>query len=136
MAIATILCDRCVFPKIGSTFFGMTVEAGVVQRLLHELKLIGLTMIAVAAAAIHLALPNRVGVGLQRLRPLLLVAIETNFRLRGSRHNRILSRVARVAIRAGYFVDVMIVAVPAKARVRCVAIHAEAILRNDRCRRT
>jgi len=41
-----------------------------------------------------------------------------------------------MAIRAGNFVDVMIVAVPAKARVRGVAIHAEAVLGVDRCGRT
>ena len=64
VTIATIFRDRRVFPKIRSTLLGVTAEAGVVQRLLHELQVIGLAVIAVTAAAIHLALANGMGVRL------------------------------------------------------------------------
>jgi len=79
-----------VLPKIRATLFGMTVEAGVVQGLLHELQIVSCAMITVAATAIHLALTYRVSVRLQRLRSLLLVAIETDFRLCRGHQNRIL----------------------------------------------
>ena len=64
VAIAAIFGDRCVLPKIGATFFGMTIEAGVVKRLLDKLQITRRAMSAVAAAAIHLALADRVRVGL------------------------------------------------------------------------
>jgi hypothetical protein len=65
---------------------------------------------------------------------LLLVTIETNFSLRRGHQHRILSHVARVAISAGDFVKVMIVAVPTEASIRGVTIQAEAVLNIDRCR--
>jgi len=124
-----------VLPKIRATLLGVTVKTGVVQRLLHELQIVSCAMIAVTATAIHLALTYWVSVGLQRLRSLLLVTIETDFRLCCSHQNRILRRMARVAVGAGDFVDVVVVAVPAKARIRGVAIHAEAVPGVDRCGR-
>jgi len=125
-----------VLPKIRATLLGVTIKTGVVQRLLHELQIVSCAMIAMTAAAIHLALTYWVSVGLQGLRSLLLVTIETDLRLRRSYQNRILRRMARVAVGAGNLVDVMIVAVPAKARIRSVAIHAEAVPGVDRCGRT
>ena len=62
VAIAAIFGDRCVLPKIRSALFGVAVKAGVVQRLLYELQIVGRAMIAVTAAAIHFALAYRVGV--------------------------------------------------------------------------
>jgi hypothetical protein len=124
VTIAAIFGDRRMLPKIRATFFRMTIEAGVVQGLLHKLQIIGCAMIAMTAAAIHLALTYWVRVRLQRLRSLLLMALETDFGLRRGHQNRILSRMARMAICAGDFVDVMIVAVPAKTCVGGVAIHA------------
>ena len=44
-------------------------------------------------------------------------------------------RMARMAIGASDFVDVVVVTVPAKARIRGVAIHAEAVLGVDWCGR-
>ncbi len=117
VAIAAILGDRRVFPKIRATFFCMTVEAGVVKCLLDKLQIARCAMSAVAAAAIHLALADWMRVRLQRLRSLLLVAIETNLGLRRRHQDRVLSRMARVAIRARNFVDVMVVAVPAETRI-------------------
>jgi len=135
VTITAIFRDRCVLPKIRTTFFRVAVKASVVQRLLYELQIGGRAMITVTAAAVHFALAYGVGVRLQRLRSLLLVAVETDLRLCRSHQNRILRRMARMAIGAGNFVDVVVVAVPAKARICCVTIHAESVLGVDRCRR-
>jgi len=64
VTIAAIFGDRRVFPKIRTTFFCMTVKAGVVKCLLDKLQIARRAMSAVAAAAIHLALADRVRVGL------------------------------------------------------------------------
>ena len=65
---------------------------------------------------------------------LLLVAIETYFRLRRRYQYRVLSRMARVAIRASNIVAVMLVAVPAEARIGRVAIQTKAVLSINGCR--
>ena len=124
-----------MLPKIRATFFCVAVKASVIQRLLYELQIVGCAMIAVTAAAVHFALAYGVCVRLQRLCSLLLVAVETDLRLCRSHENRILRRMARMAIGAGNFVDVVVVAVPAKAGICCVTIHAESVLGVDRCRR-
>jgi len=134
VTITAIFRDRCVLPKIRTTFFCVAVKASVIQRLLYELQIVGRAMIAVTAAAVHFALAYGVGVRLQRLRSLLLVAVETDLRLCRSHQNRILCCMARMAIGAGNLVDVVVVAVPAETRVRSVTIHAESVLRIDRRR--
>ncbi len=116
VTIAAIFGDRRVFPKIRATFFRMTVEAGVVKCLLDKLQIARCAMSAVAAAAIHLALADWMRVRLQRLRSLLLVTIETYFRLCRCHQYRVLGRMACVAICTRNFVHVMIIAVPAEAR--------------------
>ena len=87
------------------------------------------------ATAIHFALTNRVRVGFQGLGTLLLVAFETHFGLRGGRQHRVIRRMAGVAICARYLIDVVVVAVPAETRIRCMAIDALGILGVDRSRR-
>ena len=124
-----------MLPKIGTAFFGVTVKAGVVQRLLDELQLVCCAVRAVTATAVHLALTNWVRVGLQRLGSLLLVAVETHFRLRRCSQHRVIRRMAGVAICARDLVDVVVVAVPAKTRIGRVAVHAQGILGIDRRRR-
>ena len=59
MAAAAILGDRCVFPKVRPALLGMAAEAGVIERLPRQLPVAGFTVSAVTAAAIHLALPDR-----------------------------------------------------------------------------
>lgn len=92
-------------------------------------------MRAVTATAIHLALTNRVGVGFQGLGSLLLVAVETHFRLRRGGQHWIVCRMAGVAICARDLIDVVVVAVPAESCIGCMAIHALSILGVDRRRR-
>ena len=82
VAVATILGCRGMFPKIRSALFGVAIEACLVQRLLSKLQFTGFTVCAVAAAAVHLALPDRVRIWLERLCALLLVAFEAHFGLR------------------------------------------------------
>ena len=65
VAIAAILGDRCMFPKVGSAFLGMTIKTGVVERLLCELQIISCAMRVMAATAIHLALAYRVRIRFQ-----------------------------------------------------------------------
>lgn len=100
VTVAAVLGDRRMFPKIRAAFLGMAIKAGLVKRLLGKLPLARLAMGAVAAAAIHLALPNRVSIGLQCLRTLLLVAIEAHFRLRRGHQDRVRRSVTRMAVGA------------------------------------
>ena len=73
---------------------------------------------AVAAAAVHLALPDRMRIRLHRLRSLLLVAVEAHFRLCRCHQHRIRGGVTGMAIGAGNVIHVVVVAVPAEARHR------------------
>jgi hypothetical protein len=65
MAIAAILGDQCMFPKVRSAFLGMTIKTGVVERLLCELQIIGCAMRVMAATAIHFALAYRMRIRFQ-----------------------------------------------------------------------
>ena len=78
VAVAAIFDDRCMLQKVGAALFGVTVEAGIVECLTCELPFACLAMIAVASTTVHLALTNRMRIGLERLRALLLMAIEAD----------------------------------------------------------
>ncbi len=124
-----------MLPKIGTAFFGVAVEAGVVQGLLDELQIVRCAVRAVTATAVHFALTNRVGVGFQGLGSLLLVAVETDFWLRRGRQHRVIRRMAGVTICARDLIDVVVVAVPAETCIGRVTVHAPGILGVDRRRR-
>jgi hypothetical protein len=64
VTIAAIFGDWCVLPEIRPAFLSMTAKTRVIKRLLCELQLVGRTVIVVAAAAIHLALSNRMRIRL------------------------------------------------------------------------
>ena len=124
VAVATVLSNRGVLPEIRATLLGMTSKTGVVQRLPRKLPFARRTMSVVATAAIHLALPDRVREGLQRLRALLLMAIEANFGLCHGRQHRIRGRVGRVTVGTGHAVVIMVVAVPAEPGVTRMTVQA------------
>lgn len=111
----------------------MTVIACLVDVLPHQLLLKGVAMRAMAAAAAHLALENRVGKCFQRFAAHRLVAVETDFGFCRSLQHLIAGRVADVAVSAGYFVAVMRSAMPAESNVIAVTTHAHGILFVDRC---
>jgi len=82
VAVATILGHRGMFPKIRSAFLRVAVEAGLIERHLGKLPFTRCAMSAMAAAAVHLALPDGVRIRFERLRALLLVAFEAHLGLR------------------------------------------------------
>jgi hypothetical protein len=86
-----------------------------------------------AAAAVHLALPDRVRIRLERLCALLLMAFEAYFGLRRRHQHRILRSVTRMAIGTRNVIHVVVVAMPAKTRIGCMTIQAKAILYIDSC---
>jgi len=131
VAVAAIFDDRCMLPKVGAALFGVTVEAGIVKCLTCELPFACRAMIAVASAAVHLALSNRMRIGFQRLRALLLMALETNVRLRRRHQYGVARSMAGMAVGAREFVHVVLIAVPAEAGVRLVTTEAQAILYID-----
>ena len=65
MAKGAVLCDRRMLPEVRTTLFGVTLETSIVQRLANQLRFGSGPMRAVAAAAIHLALEERVRKRLQ-----------------------------------------------------------------------
>jgi hypothetical protein len=80
------------------------------------------------AAAIHFAVSYGMGIRLHRLRALLLVAIEADFRLCCRAEYRVPLDVAAVTVRAGNRVHVMFAAVPGRTDIAQVAVHAVGIL--------
>ena len=131
VAVAAILGNRCMLPKVRATLFGMAVEACLVQSLLSKLPFTGFTVCAVATTAVHLALPDRMRIRLERLRALLLVAFEAHFGLCRCHQYRILGGVTRMAIGACNIIHVVVVAMPAKTRIGCMTIQAKAVLHID-----
>ncbi len=127
MTSAAVLGDRRVFPQVGAALFGVAAEAGVVQRLPGELPLAGFTMRAVTPVAGHLALANRVRVGLHGLRALLLMAVEAHLRLRRGCKHGVCSGVSCMAIRTGEIIRVVIIAVPTESRIAIVAGQAHTV---------
>lgn len=81
-----------------------------------------------ATAAIHLALAQRVRIGLQRLRAFVLVAFEADLRLGCRRHYRIARCMTNVAIGAGDVIAVMATRMPGDTFVTGVTVHAQRIL--------
>ena len=133
VTVATVLGYRSVLPKIRSAFLRVAIEAGLIERHLGELPFARCAMSAVASAAVHLALTDRVRIRLERLRALLLMAIEAHFGLRRCHQHGIAGGVARMAVGARDVVHVVVVAVPAKSGIGLMAIHAEVVLYVDRC---
>ena len=128
MAKGTVLGNRRMLPEVRTTLFGVTLETSVVQRLANQLRFGCCPMRAVTAAAVHLALEERVRKGFQCFAALQLMAVVTDLGLRRGLHHGIAWRMANVAIGAGNFVVVMWPAVPAEADVGIVASKADVIL--------
>jgi len=131
VAVATVLGYRSVLPKIRAAFLRVAIEAGLVERHLGELPFARCAVSAMAAAAVHLALPNRVRIRLERLCALLLMAIEAYFRLRCRRQDRVARGMTRVAVCTRNVIHVVVVAMPAKTRIGCMTIQAKAVLHID-----
>ena len=132
VTITTVLGNWRMLPQVRATLLGVAVEAGLVERLLGKLPLARCAMSTVAAAAVHLALPDRVRIRLESLCALLLVAFEAHVGLRRRHQNGIAGGVARMAIGARYVIHIVVVAVPAEACIGCMTIQAQAILHVDR----
>ena len=132
VATRTILGRRCMLPEIGTTFLGVAVVAGAVQGLAREQVTGIVTVGAVAATAIHLALAKRMRVRLHGLGPFLLVTVEAYLRLCRRNHDRIAGRVTGMAIGAGDFIVIVAAGMPGESFVTGVAIHAEFVLYRDR----
>lgn len=122
-----------MLPQERTAFLGVTVVAGCVQRLPRKQHVIRRTMCVMTAAAVHFAFPERMRIGFQCLATLLLVAVETNLWLSGCEHYRVSCRVALMTTGAGDGFEIMLAAMPRRARVGSVAIHALLVLFGDRC---
>ena len=85
-------------------------------------------MRTVTAAAVHFALAYWVRVRLHRLRPLLLMAIETDVCLRYGVHHRVTFCVTDVAVRTCDGIVVVCATVPTKSRVALMAFNTIAVL--------
>jgi hypothetical protein len=86
-----------------------------------------------AIATSHVAMLYRMSVWLQRFGALLLVTIETNFRLCSGRQYGVVFCVADMTIRTRDAVVVMTTAVPRETRVTLVAIDAKSVLFGNGC---
>ena len=128
VTVATILRHRRMFPKIRTALLSMAIKTGLVERYLGELPFAARTVCAMTAAAVHLALPDRVGIWFEHLRALLLVAVEANLRLCRRHQDGIGRGVTRMAIGTSDVIHIVIVAMPAEAGVTFVATKARTIL--------
>lgn len=97
MAVAAILADRCMFPKIRSALLRMATETRVIRGLPRKLTNVAFSMRAVTTATTHFAVENRVSVWFHRLRTLLLMTVKTHLGLGRRNQYRIFCSVARVA---------------------------------------
>lgn len=128
VTITTVFGDRRVLPKVGPARFRVTVVASVIERRAGQHSIRRVAMRAMTAAAIHFAVSYGMGIRLHRLRALLLVAIEADFRLCCRAEYRVPLDVAVVTVRAGNRVHVMFAAVPGRTGIAQVAVHAVGIL--------
>jgi hypothetical protein len=120
-----------MFPEIRAALLGVAIETGLIESYLGKLPFARCAVSAMTAAAVHLALPDRVRIRLESLCALLLVAFEAHFGLCRCHQDRIGRSVTRMAIGAGDVIHVVVVAVPAKTRIGCMTIQAKAILHID-----
>ena len=132
VTVAAVLGNRSMFPKIRAALLGVAIKAGLIERHLGKLPFARRAVSAMTAAAVHLALPDRVRIRLERLCALLLVAFEAHFGLCRCHQHRIGRSVTRMAIGTRNVIHVVVVAMPAEARIRCMTIEAKAILHVDR----
>lgn len=135
MAQSAVLTDRRMLPEKRSALLGMTLLAACIQGLLRERRGRLVAMCAVATAAIHLALQQRMRKRLHRFAALSLMAIEANLRLRRGLHDGIGGRVADVTVRTGNFVAGVHAGMPAKTNVVFVTLETYAVLIFQGCDR-
>lgn len=81
MTKPTVFADWSMFPKIRATFFGMAVDASIVDRRPHHGVANIVLVCAVTAGTGHLLFKNRVRERFHRVVALQLVAVAANFRL-------------------------------------------------------
>ena len=125
---SAVLADRCVLPQVRTAHFSVALLAGVVDGLPHKICRGVVAVRAVATAAIHLALEERMRECLHRLAALQLVAVVADFGLCRRLQNGIDPRVTIVAINTSDLVDGVRTGMPAKADVAVVAVEALAIV--------
>src|SRR6056297_352721 len=128
VAIGAVLGHRGVLPDERTAGLRMALPAGVVHRLARHLQLRGGAVRAVTGAAVHLALVQRMGVGLLRRDLLGAVAVVAHLRLGGSGEHRVVRLVRAVAVRTGHLVGVMGRAVPGHGDRGLVAAQAHGVL--------
>lgn len=122
-----------VFPKVRPPFLGMTVEAGLVNRLPHQLLVSVGSMRTMALTAAHLALEEGMRKCLQRFTADRLVAVEAHLRFGGRLQHGIPGRMADMAICTRDCVSVVCVTVPTETYLIRVTPHAHFILFRDGC---
>jgi hypothetical protein len=132
MAVATVLANRGVFPQVRTALLCMTAKTGVVCRCPYQQSFGAGAMRAVTVATVHFALPYRMRIRLHCLCTLLLVTVETHFRLSRCDQHRILRRVTGVAIRTGDLLHIVRAAVPRESKVVLVAVCAVTVLLENR----
>lgn len=85
-----VLGDRLMVPEEGAAFFGMTGITGIDHGIALHQGTPGTTMWIMAITADHLALLNRVAIGLGGLDPLLFMAINADSWLLFSNQHRVM----------------------------------------------
>ena len=100
VTVAAVLGDRLVLPEKRSAVLGMAARAGLVDRVLHELRRRGRAVRRMAGRASHLALAQRMMRELVEVRVLRLMTAGADLDLGRRRLHRILGRVQLMAARA------------------------------------
>ena len=122
-----------MLPQVRASFLGMTLLAGVVNRLPGEICRRIVAVRAVTTAAVHLPLEERMRERLHRFAALQLVTVEADVGLSRGLQNRVCAHMTIVAIDTGDLVDRVRAGVPAEADIAVVTAEALAILIFSRC---
>lgn len=119
-----------------SALFGVTVKTGLIGVCEFQEVLAHRAMWAVAAAATHFALTQRMAGGLVDICAQGLVAGQAHFSLRNCLQSRVLTHMHLVTVRAGRVVFLMGTAGPVEAGGRLVASQAHLVVLVDTRRRS
>ena len=128
MAQRTILCNRCMLPKYGTTFFRMTGIACLVNGGLDQLCGIAGAVRLVTIAARQLRKVNRVCGWFIEIYTLFLMTAITHFGLRCSAQHRIAINVKLVTTHASEIAAFMCAGMPVNPCITTMAIKADLVL--------
>lgn len=135
MAVRAVLGYRRVLPQERTTFLRVTLEAGIVHALPHELQLRCRAVRAVTGGTGHFAFIQGVRIRFQRVAFAEGMTFVALVGLRRRPEHRIIGGVNLMTAGTADFIVVMRAAVPGEADIGFMTAEAHSVLYVDACRR-